>query len=180
MAPEVLADLAAGYPFPALVNIEDVPPLITDGGRHGASAWAAHIAEWYLSPAPGVKGRGAEERAVYVDIVRGVLGPVFAAVIADERARLEAEGGLRLDAMVDRAAEAERAVDLIIAAAQGTVAEAYWNRPDLRRLIAIEIAHHLRTADFVERSWWADEHPRNNAAAAFKARHRRRTEPWAA
>lgn len=160
-----------GQPFPVHVNLERRPPLITDGGRHTARDWAEHVAEWFLSPAKGVKGRSDDERAVYVRVVRGVLGPVFAATLADERAALARDGGLRLFARVDRALEAERAVDLIIEAAQDTVAEAYWNRPDVRRLCAIEIAHHLRTADQVERLWWVDEHPLNNAAGEFRARH---------
>ncbi len=161
-----------GHPFPVSLNLEKRPALITDGGRHTAQAWAAHVAEWFLSPRAGTRWAATDaDRAPFVALAREVLEPVFAGVLADERAELAAEGGSRLDAQIDRAAEAVATANAIIAAAAGTSCEDYWSRPDLPRLVAIEIAHHLRSADFVERAWWAAEHPLNNAAVAFRARH---------
>lgn len=163
-----IAPLGHGYPFPlSLSRVEGRPALVTNGGRHTAEAWAAHVAEWFLSPAPG----NCADRHVFVDLAETVLIGVFRATAKDEKAQLAAEGGSRLDALVDRASEACAAILALRDAAVGTVAETYWSRWDIAWAASIELAHHLRSADFAERSWWADEHPLNNAAAAFKARH---------
>lgn len=155
-----------GYPFPIHVNVEAIPPLSVDGGRPDAKDYARHYAEWFLSPQPG-----QPNRELHVTLIEAVLRDAFAGVIADERARLAREGADRLEAMVDRADEAIATVNAIRTAAAGTAAAERWERWDIGLAASIEIAHHLRTTDLIERLWWCDEHPSSNAGAIFRARH---------
>jgi hypothetical protein len=161
-----MADFAAPFPMIGAAG-ESRPPLITNGGRHSARAWAEHVAEHFLTPGAA---RIADRDSV-VELTAVTLEPVFLAGLEDVRLSLAVMGADGLDEPDDRAALAETGVAAMVLAAAGSAAEAYWRRREIQAAATRELAHHLRTADLVERLWWCDEHPFNNAAAAFRARH---------
>lgn len=150
------------------------PALITNGGRHTGRAWADHVVPWFLvqieptvTPARRRELEAAQRQAA------DLLADRFEAVLVDERRLLAALGAERLEAADDRAAEAYDAVAQLACAARGTALAGYWSRPEISAAAAIELAHHFRTAAFVERLWWVDEHTESNAGAAWRAQHHR-------
>lgn len=162
----------ADRPFPVTIRREYRPPLITDGGPHTAKAWAEHVVRYFLIQ---IEPRVSPERRAELEACQATAAEAlerhFAGTIADARAKLKRLGSMWLEEPLDRADEAYAALASLTEVGRGTALEAYWARPETQWAAPIEIAHHLRSADLVERLWWCDRHPLNNYAQLWRAQH---------
>jgi len=165
-------EAAPPAPFPIVLPRRTRPPLVTDGGRHGARAWAEHVLAWHLMAcADDVAPDRAAAIAAQREALTDALAWCFRLALEGERALLALDGAARLEVRDDKALAAATAVDELVALIADARLAARWARPEVRNAAIVELAHHLRTAVLVERLWWVDEHPQSNAGAAWRARH---------
>lgn len=159
-----------------MINIEDLHPvayLSTDGGPHPAEKWGAVIADQIIK---------IEEHGVSSNMIRSAgfdlrneiavaAEKVVALVQSMERAALAEHGAARLDRGLD---DVRSAVELLVAdilfETSKTVFAGHFDADHVRVYLTNLAIRSLSTVLWIERSWFADQHPETDQAIAFRAR----------
>lgn len=148
----------------------DVRILVTNGGPHSAEKWAITTASQLIqigadsASVQAIEGRKLELKLI--DILEGHHGDVQ----KHERGQIEEHGVARLCHDLDcECHDLDAKVAEIAAAAQGTIFEEHFSKPEVQQYVRGVLKQHFLTSMDIERSWHADANMHTEEAQTFRA-----------
>jgi hypothetical protein len=135
--------------------------MVTNGGPHPAEKWAEVSANEIgaliqIDPNSPIASFAEEGKTQFVDKLKTALAGTHGEVQAHEREQIKQHGVARLSHLLDPTNHARDGLAAVVAAAQGTMFQGHFAKPETQEYVLQVLAQHKGTVMDIERSWHAD------------------------
>jgi hypothetical protein len=133
--------------------------LITNGGTHDASKWAAATASQIIQIAADASGEQAIAGRKLELRLLDILETYHGKVQDEEKGHLERVGAAYYETPLGHDDCVEACFQEILAASKGTLFESHFAREDVQNHVKEVVHRDFATVQEIERKWHKDNHP---------------------